>query len=425
MSSARIRHAPGELLHVTDRRRAAGSHPARCPAIRGEMNDRLSTTPGLHSFVSEECYREIVALLRSFLGSSHTALDHTPACDPRAVVSAAASLGVVRHVDVALKTARTRNAWHEELDSALRPAVRNHLAWSIRVYDEARAVTQALSAAGILHIPFKGPFLSKDLYDDPILRKATDVDIILPEGRADLPVALEALGALGYRLPELHPSLLDYCLTEKGQVTLVADGRVGVDMHHGTYHDLPGEAFSDVASRANRIQEQGHGRLVLQRLDLLMLLVTHYWIWPQVKWLVDVAVLLRDHATFCDGWEDRVRDWGLAFLAATAGEAVRREFGVEPAGQFLAGLKSKLRRRELSICERIARDGIGTLPKWLVLKTHRFHLPWKRRLKAFARLVWPHPGLVVHRTGCSRGKPDFLQRFVFVAKRLAAVMKLK
>ena len=392
--------------------------------LRNVMQEQRVAPLDPSSSIPEECYTTVIALLRRFLGASGGMPADAPSCDPRAVVRAAASLGVVRHLDVALETVGAQNGWHKELGSALAPAARKHLATAIVILNDARTVTQALDAAGIFHVPFKGPFLSTDLYGDPLLRRAGDIDIILPGGRTDMPSALEALGGLGYRFMKAHPTLLSYWLSEKGQVTLVAEGRVGVDLHHGTYHDLPHAAFREAASRAVYVEDEGR-RLTFQRSDLLMLLATHFWIWPEIRWLVDLAMLFRDPTTFCDGWEDRVSDWGLAFLVAAAGEAVRREFGVEPAAKSLANLKSKLRRRELSICERIARDGVGTLPRWLVLKTHRLHLPWKRRLKAFARLLWPHPGLVVHRTGCSRGKPDFLQRLVFVGKRLAMVMRLR
>ena len=55
----------------------------------------------------------------------------------------------------------------------------------------------ALSEAGIVAMPLKGPFLSERLYGDAALRSSTDIDLLVPV--ADLDRALLALEGAGCR----------------------------------------------------------------------------------------------------------------------------------------------------------------------------------------------------------------------------------
>ncbi len=180
--------------------------------------------------------------------------------------------------------------------------------------------------------------------------------------------------------------------------------------------------------RAGHVQREGLSRLVFDRLDLLMLLVSHYWLYfpsAKTKWLLDCAVLFGDPGTFNNGWARRVRTWRVSFLVAAAFEAVRHEFGVVPATPDMGDLRVGLGRSEREICERIALAGPNALPEGLVMKVHRLHLPWRERLRAIRRFLWPHPGFVVSRTGLRHGRPDPFQRFAFGARRLAKALRLR
>ena len=126
-----------------------------------------------------------------------------------------------------------------------------------------------------------------------------------------------------------------------------------------------------------------------------MVLAVHYWRHPGtggVLPLVDLAMVARDPRTFPDGWLDIVRFWRMPLYVAAGLEAVRHEFGVSPAGEAAEFVRATLPRRERTLCERIGRDGPGSLPFGLVQRFHRLGLPWRERLRALRRYVWPHPG---------------------------------
>lgn len=75
-------------------------------------------------------------------------------------------------------------------------------AWLLCATDQTRTLLQArellaaLAGAGIPTVPLKGLWLSTRIYDDPVRRPMSDLDLLIR--RADLDAARQALAAVGY-----------------------------------------------------------------------------------------------------------------------------------------------------------------------------------------------------------------------------------
>jgi len=367
----------------------------------------------------------IVRLLRRFLAVPG---DATPLCSPAAVAQAASLLEVTGHLNRVLTSMQSPDPWHRELKKLLRPLFHQHISTTLRLFEDAKLVLHALATAEIPHIPFKGPFLAMDLYDDPLFRSCSDIDIILPQGRASLVAVRKALESLGYAPPSTDPVLLDFYETAKGEYPLVAAGRFEVDLHHAPYDGFPRDAFSEVSSRAVIADGEIPKRLRMSAIDTLMFFCAHYWTEPgqlNLKWLIDCAALFTNPSTFPDGWADLVRRWGFSFYVTVAAKAVNNVFGVTPATANLRELEDDLDKSQKQVCERVERDGPDSLPKGLVHKLHHMRLPRAERNRLIWKYIWPHPGLVVMDNPWLKKRPGFRLRLWFAAKRILRALRTR
>lgn len=192
--------------------------------------------------------------------------------------------------------------------SVLRSMVEGHRIRNLLMVSELIRAMRALQAAGIAVTPYKGPALAACLYGDVSLRQFGDLDILVRPG--DAAHARPVLVALGY-VPTRHVSSrmtaafvwlhgnFDFILAE--QVRLELNWRVVP--RYWRMPEIPEAAW------------RGIGRLSVVGVELpwfapeyvLYLLCLHgsKHKWDTLKWIVDVAEMLRAHPEI--DW-DKVRN---------------------------------------------------------------------------------------------------------------------
>ncbi|MBK8725023.1 MAG: nucleotidyltransferase family protein [Holophagaceae bacterium] len=207
--------------------------------------------------------------------------------------------------------------------------------------DALTAVLDALAAAGIPALPYKGPALALELFDDLSLREFGDLDLLLRP--RDLPAAQAALRTLGYA-PEfdLAPDLEAAFLRSPAQYHLVlAREGLRVELHWKTDPDYPVEAGTDAWWAGLGTAAFGAGRIRrFPPQELLLVLALHgsKHHWSSLRWLVDVAELLRGNPDL---------DWAWVWRRAGELRATRRlALGLLLAERLLeAPLPEDVRRR--------------------------------------------------------------------------------
>lgn len=238
---------------------------------------------------------------------------------------------------------------------------------ALKVIAEAAQVIATLRRADIPAMVLKGPALAKLAFDDPTIRRATDLDVIVD--CAAMPAARAALIARGYvqtnpASPNLDdPALLCRYLVDRKDITLERPGGIGVS--------LP-TASGDALIRYLCV----HGAIDL---------------WDSVKLLARVAALLH----------------GRSAAEMTAFVAAARECGLDrPVAQALllldwletAALAPELRRallrdRATAMLFRLARTAL-TRPRALEANALRYALPlattllWRTGWRSHGAGVW-------------------------------------
>ena len=368
--------------------------------------------------------RLLNALLRCFLEASAVLPDAVSDGLLRETTALAVRQGVIRHVLRALDCCASDTSWHEDLRIALGPACQRHLAAAVKVCEDGAGVLRTLAGVGITCVPYKGTFLSEDLYGYPCFRRPGDIDLIVKD--TDLDGVSEALATLGYAADFPSPLIEEYYRVENNAIHLVCPGKATVDLHYAPHHDLPPQAHGQIIARARPVPDGAPVRLRPDPVDQLMLLAVNYWAtdrWEHIHPLIDIAVLLKETGELPEGWVSVVESWGLSFHIACVIEGVRAEFGLAGLDAPLASLRPALSKKELSVCERVSKWGPGALPHGLVPKVHRLGLPLSRRLGLVRRFLWPHPGFVAHEMG--KRRPDFFDRVAFAGMRLRRALRTR
>ena len=177
---------------------------------------------------------------------------------------------------------------------------------------ELLTAVQAIEAAGIPVAPYKGPALAASLYGDFALREMTDIDLLVKP--RDAIRARRALSALGYTASRqvskwLEPAWVffhcEFAFGSRSGIPVELNWRVAT-----RYWCLP-----EVPARAwTRMRPLTLGGVELKMFcpeDLLLILCLHgsKHKWDTLKWVVDIAELLRVHPEL---------DWRAATIAARA-----------------------------------------------------------------------------------------------------------
>jgi hypothetical protein len=161
---------------------------------------------------------------------------------------------------------------------------------------------RALDAEGVRAIPYKGPALAAGLYQDLALRQGADLDLLVRP--ADALTARRVL--LGMGLQQIRPRPGHVRWMEAAHVGLhyefrfqSRDGQVCWDLNWRIapwffrLPDLPDSAWD----RLGRVALPGISAPCLAPEDLLIVLCLHACKhrWEELKWIVDVAELLRTY----------------------------------------------------------------------------------------------------------------------------------
>ncbi|MGE3910876.1 MAG: nucleotidyltransferase family protein [Chloroflexota bacterium] len=162
---------------------------------------------------------------------------------------------------------------------------------------ELLTILSQLESAGVSAIPFKGPLLAAAAYTNGALREYVDLDILVQH--RDLRRALQILHARGYRRAMKLQGFgrVAYLQSECAIDLVNADGTVMVEVHWDLmpyYFSLPFE-LNRVWCDTEQAQLDGHAVLSLSITDLLLFLCLHgaKHRWEQLRWLCDIAELVR------------------------------------------------------------------------------------------------------------------------------------
>ncbi len=171
-----------------------------------------------------------------------------------------------------------------------------------------KEICDALDAAGIPAVPYKGPALAADVYADLGLREFGDLDLLVSP--AHVQEAVEVLNACGYHSEyRLHPASEAAQLHSRAQYHLALEhecNAVVVELHWKTDVDFPVEHANDAvwwSSLPSTPFEGGRIRSFRpEELLLIMLLHGAKHGWCSLGWLVDVGEFVRRYPNLDWDW---------------------------------------------------------------------------------------------------------------------------
>jgi len=216
------------------------------------------------------------------------------------------------------------------------------------------AVLGALNAVGIEAIPFKGPVLAAQVYDDPASRGFADLDFLIDERNVGPTMA--TLAQLGYRsdVADLRQRHREKYHAYNGQDILFADQALPVEPHWAlapTTFDIRLD-MPTIRRRAVTIAFAGSNIRCLSPEDTLLVAAVHGCkeSWWRLIWLVDVAELLR---------RNQGLDWDyLDRQSAASGVGRMLRLSLALAARVLdAELPDRVRSAIVAdrVCQRLAR----------------------------------------------------------------------
>lgn len=243
-----------------------------------------------------------------------------------------------------------------EQESRLAEENRLAVAHSLLAYRDAAACVKSLDAHGVIPIVLKGPAVGLTLYEDPVLRPFSDLDLLIteqewPRTRA----ALLALGAIAERQDyDTLPARLDDNETLDHMLSFRMPSGFRVEVTFDPLQ-LGLEARSRAAFRTSlRTFEVGDGvkaRMPAPENQLLMLLVhLNRHGFRRLIWWVDVARMLGQVERAGIEWDSfvaRALDEGAGAAVHAALSTVSGNLGVEVPVRVLAELKPGFARRRI------------------------------------------------------------------------------
>lgn len=184
------------------------------------------------------------------------------------------------------------------LPSAIHEAFRRHnqanALLNTLLAKELVMLLDALAAKGVTAIPFKGVTLAQTAYGDLSLRECADIDLIVEQGA--IPQARQVLWSLGYQLTSQDTGVGDetgeaYHFFQKRNGIVAVDLQWIMARRHFGFR-LDRSAFWN---RLKPVTLPAKSVMGLCPEDLLILLCVHgsKHAWEQLKWVCDVAELLR------------------------------------------------------------------------------------------------------------------------------------
>lgn len=159
-------------------------------------------------------------------------------------------------------------------------------------------------AHGIQAIPFKGPVLAASVYGDISLRQFGDLDILVH--KRDIPSAGELLVSQGYRSAAAHAEDLEE--NDHEEIAYLGPGyyvfiqherKIRVDLQWRITERYFSFSLDDehLWERLAPLSLAGKTVLTFAPMDLLLILCVHgsKHRWEKLKWICDVAELVRTH----------------------------------------------------------------------------------------------------------------------------------
>jgi hypothetical protein len=189
-------------------------------------------------------------------------------------------------------------------DLARVTAVRN-----LALTAELLAIVDLFRSEGLQAIPYKGPVLAAQAYEDFTLREFEDLDLILRQ--KDMPKANRLVTSLGYsaKYPwtlsqDATASLVpgEYCYRNEGR-------RMLIELHTERtlrHFPLPPD-IGALAKRLVRVSLSGHVIETLGPEDGLSLLCIHgsKHFWERLSWITDLAEFVQAHPRL--DWDQVIR----------------------------------------------------------------------------------------------------------------------
>lgn len=171
---------------------------------------------------------------------------------------------------------------------------------ALRQLAEGARISRLLANAGIRSMVIKGPVLSHLAFGDPTLRESEDIDVVIDPAR--VPEADRMMAEAGYRrvVPEteIAPRLYDAYLRRRCQFGYhLKSGNISLELHWRlTTNPLLMPLDSSTSwSRSEPLRVAGVSFATLPDEDLFLYLCVHgsVHMWFRLKWLADIAALLR------------------------------------------------------------------------------------------------------------------------------------
>lgn len=186
---------------------------------------------------------------------------------------------------------------------------------ALRLSAELIRVVEALRAANILALPYKGPVIAVQAYGDLALREFEDLDIVVPQDA--MARANGILRSLDYK--PRYPWVFEASALVPGEYNYFdAESGVMVELHtEKTLRHFPVEpVLVEMSDRAVPVPVGGHDVLTFSTEDTLVLLCVHGSkdFWERISWLADVSELVQ---------RQKGLDWERTFARAKELKAER------------------------------------------------------------------------------------------------------
>ncbi len=224
---------------------------------------------------------------------------------------------------------------------------------------ELAAVLDALAAARITPILFKGAALAHLVYPDPACRPMGDLDLWL--AAAEMPAAIAALQAAGYRRRVKDTRPIELQADREGEIQLagVRPGQGLIELHYGVFagewlHRTAAVDTAGLAARAVPVTVAGRPARTLSPEDAVIqlavhLAVNHQMAYPGVRGLLDVCLLARSRPLDWAAVSRRARAWRVRTAVWQVLSLADALLGLPEASPALTALQpSRLRRRLLA-----------------------------------------------------------------------------
>lgn len=181
---------------------------------------------------------------------------------------------------------------------------------SMALAAELREITLLLEGEGIASLPYKGPVLALQAYNDIALRTFTDLDLIVCRG--DVARAREVLSSRGYApLDQLTLSQETAVLRLDHNLPLVRSvDKIVIELHWRVApvaftFPMPMDLLWD---RATPVLLGGKEVLGMSVNDLILVLSVHgaRHAWSAIEWITGIAELIRQPDGVC--WDQVIRE---------------------------------------------------------------------------------------------------------------------